>query len=196
MWKLNIVLLSLVLLVSNGSWKSKTITYSFVPDGTLAENGEPSSLFREMDAFHKREEWQGEIRRAFGDWDAACGLKFVEVADSGDPIGVSGRHQGDTRFGDIRIYNIEKFDRVRASAYYPSTFGTRAGDISFKKDFIFNIGANVDIYSIMVHEIGHAIGLEHSNNNYSVMWPNTRVYHWGLYKEDKDRAVGLYGANA
>src|SRR5690606_4786658 len=58
----------------------RTLTYSFIPDGTsipsgiISEPESPSELFARMDsAIESREQWKDLVRRAFNSWEGVTG---------------------------------------------------------------------------------------------------------------------------
>ena len=65
---------------------------------------------------------------------------------------------------------------VLAHAYYPYEFDAFGGDIHFDSDENWTFDGRhskngVDFYNVAVHEIGHSLGLAHSSDRNSVMYP-------------------------
>lgn len=62
---------------------------------------------------------------------------------------------------------------VLAHCFYPSDKNPEpiAGDMHFDEDEDWNIGSNVDIFSVALHESGHGLGLNHSDDPTAVMYP-------------------------
>ncbi len=182
--------------VPSGSvWPSTTISYSFLPDGTLADNGTPSSLFAMLDAIAPRAVWQAEFLRAMKSWsDAAPRLHFYPVADSGAPSGSPGPVQGNPNFGDIRFGAAVEGAGV-GNGYYPSIASTLGGDVFLNAQYAssFHVGSMIDLYSVVLHEIGHALGLAHSTDPTAVMYPVMTSVFTGLAPDDVAAILQLYG---
>ena len=51
----------------------------------------------------------------------------------------------------------------------------------------------MDLFAVALHEIGHNLGLDHSNVENSIMFPNYSTGSNGLQKDDIDGIQSLYG---
>src|SRR4029079_992950 len=118
------------------------LTLSFVPDGTDA-SGTRSSLHALLGPDSAA--WQRAIRRAFQTWATETTVNIGLVADGGQPLGVAGLAQGDTRFGDVRIaarpLSTTAGDTDLAGAIgFDYSGGTWSGDLLLNPLFQIGIG--------------------------------------------------------
>jgi len=137
---------------------------------------------------------QGEIERAFREWARYAGVSFTAggSAASARTIAIlfaSGTH------GDG--YPFDGPGSVLAHTFYPSPPNAEplAGDMHFDAGESWRVGVDTDLFSVALHEAGHALGLAHSDNPASVMYP---YYHFatGLTADDIAGIQSLYGAGA
>jgi hypothetical protein len=173
-------------------WASTDVSVSLLPDGTSTD-GYTSSLFSELDAVAPRAAWQRELARALQSWANVSNLDFHFVSDGGSPTGSPGRAQGDSRFGDIRL-GAHPLDRFVAYAYYPSGT-TRGGDITLNSNSNFSLGKHIDLYSVLLHETGHALGLGHGTAG-TIMYATIKGVYSGLAAADVAGVQAIYGARA
>jgi len=179
--------------LSGSQWGNTNVSASFMPDGTTADNGSASSLFAELNAISPTATWQREFARALQTWASVTNLNFRIVSDSGAASGASGSGQNDSRFGDIRLGAYPRTDGYVAYSYYPAT-STRGGDTFLNSDTTFHVGTYLDLYSTLLHETGHALGLAHSNDSGAVMYPTIMAVYTGLAADDIAGIQAIYGA--
>lgn len=178
-----------------GKWGSPTfgtgavVTYSYMSAGIATDNGLTVSLDSIMPAGYKT-----AMEAAFNAWSAVADITFVEVADGGEDFNASGTS------GDIRIgaHNMGGPGGTLAHGFYPPVNGnTAAGDIHFDSTDTWKIGfggTGFDIFQVMAHELGHAIGLDHSSVPNSLMNPFYTEAFSGLQADDIAGAQFIYGA--
>src|SRR4051812_31684188 len=146
------------------------LTLSFAPAGTATPTG-PSTLSGTTagTAAGRR-----EVLRAFQSWAALGNLNVGVVADGGQPLGTRGAVQGDARFGDLRVAAAPNpsDDELAAASPFSWTGTTFSGDVVFNAAAPYSLGnaaGAYDVYSVALHEAGHAFGLGHSAAAGSVM---------------------------
>jgi hypothetical protein len=125
---------------------------------------------------------QTEILRAWAGWSKYVAVTFAPVSDANQArtIGVlfaRGAH------GDG--YPFDGPGGVLAHTFYPSPPNPEpiAGDMHFDDSENWGIGQGVDVFSVALHESGHALGLGHSDQPTSVMYPYYKLYT-GLTADD------------
>jgi hypothetical protein len=165
-----------------------TITWSLMPNGTACDGGPCTSFASAMPAG-----WQAAVASAFSMWSSVANLTFIQVPDDGNPF------NGPTSSGDIRI-GLEAFDGpggVLAHGFYPPNNGnTAAGDIHFDIAELWKIGfggAGFDIVQVLAHELGHALGLNHSGVPNSLMNPFYTEAFLGPQADDIAGMQFIYG---
>lgn len=182
--------------LSSNQWMDRTrITYSIAPDGVNWYKGENSihaSLENQLGP-----DWETLIAEAFDTWSRSANVDITEVPDQGgqgDYLAVS---QGSNLFGDIRIgaYEFQEsslYTLAIASSPPPNGW-TQAGDIQINLDSNWIASGQYDIKTVLIHEIGHSLGLEHPTEVSSIMFPIYQGVRQELGPGDIDGIRMIYG---
>ncbi|HKB02951.1 MAG TPA: matrixin family metalloprotease, partial [Gemmataceae bacterium] len=181
--------------LSGFQWASPDISVSYMPDGTTVD-GYASALFANMNAVAPTATWQREFARALQTWAQYAPLNFHFVSDDGSPGGTMGPVQGNPRFGDVRLGTRVLGSNVLGYAHFPNmgTWGsTEGGDIALNSTRVYALGADPDLYSTLLHESGHALGLDHSVAG-TVMYGMSQGMVTGLTPDDIAGIQAMYGA--
>jgi Matrixin len=173
------------------------LTLSFAPDGTPVD-GATSTLQQTLNAVAPTAAWQREILRAFQTLAVQANINIGVVGDQGLALGSPGRPQGDNRFGDIRLVGepLSTDSEMAIASPFEFTSGTWAGDVRLATNAAFGINkaGTVDLFTAMLHEAGHTLGLDHSPDPASVMYENYLGPRTGLSAGDIANIQALYGA--
>ncbi len=186
--------------LSGTSWVDPShITYSIAPDGVFWDHG-TNILNATFNAKFGNGVWQRQFALALATWESVANINIAQVADSALGFGTYGKSQGDPRFGDIRLGGAafsSASDSILAVGYFPPPQGTtEAGDLEINttKNFTIGGGGGYDLYSVLLHETGHALGLDHSLNPNAVMYASYQGVRTGLQPEDIAGIQAIYGA--
>jgi len=89
-------------------------------------------------------------------------------------------------------------EETLAYAFFPKkeSFGQES-DVFFNDDFQWtemHKGENINLYKVAVHEVGHALGFEHSTHLRDIMYPTYQPDDSVIFSADTKRAIEkLYG---
>jgi len=170
------------------------ITYSIVSDGVFWDRG-INDLNSYMNSRFGNDVWQRELARALQTWVTVANINVAETSDANLPFNTPGQAQGDPRFGDIRIGGYNFLDPATlAQTYFPPPFFlTAAATTEINTGITWSIGSGTDLYSVMLHEFGHSLGLAHSLVPGAVMNPLYGGVRAGLSPDDVAGIQSLYG---
>jgi hypothetical protein len=187
--------------VTGNAWPTPTVlTISFVPDGVLMSAGSNgnvySDLFTKFNAKWSTAQWQDAILSAAQQWAQAANINFTVVSDNGTSPGGGSYQQGDPGMGDIRIGGYAMNTSYLGLGYQPPPANNYsiAGDLDLNTAAAINMGSTYDLQTIAMHEIGHALGLDHSTTSSAVMYKSYHGTLKGLTTDDVNGIRAIYGA--
>jgi len=134
---------------------------------------------------------QDVVRQAFDLWEQDTPLTFTEVFSRTEADILIGWGTGEHGDGD-------PFDGpgdALAHASFPNPFDDRQVFLHFDDDerWVNSDSQNVDLLTVAAHEIGHTLGLAHSNDSNALMFPRYNGPHRFLDADDIAGAQSLYG---
>ena len=141
---------------------------------------------------------QDIIRDAFRRWAEVCALEFEEVAATTDSkLSVAfhrGSHGDGYPFDDAGGAD----GNTLAHAFFPPpSGGSWAGSLHFDEFEDWKDqpgGAGIRLFNVALHEIGHLLGLDHSQDATSIMYAYYAEDRNDLRPDDIAGAQSLYGA--
>ena len=135
-----------------------------------------------------------ELTYALNVWERHTLLSFTETYDD--------------EHADIQVFFFSKYHgdgypfdgqgSVLAHAFFPGA--GRGGDVHFDEDEIWSEKREINrestsLFAVAVHEFGHSLGLSHSTERTSLMFPwySSIPQDFSLPKDDMDAIQSLYG---
>ena len=155
-----------------GHWPKSNLTYFIVNSTADVSMGIQGSIFRQ----------------AFDTWEEFTDLEFTEVNSSNADLTVAfisdpSHFQGTTPLA---------WAKISASGGVISHTAIEYNDQTFQ--FNNTCSGGYDLLTIAIHEIGHALGLNHSDVRESIMYPfiGFGECKWTLHQDDIDGIQSLY----
>ena len=183
-----------------GKWGSAvmgtgaTVTWSYMNSGVSCAAESAGCLISSFASFMPPG-FGAQVQNAFDAWSAVANLTFVFVAaDNGVAFDAPGTN------ADIRIggHAFDGPNGVLAHGFYPPDNGaSAAGDIHFDTTESWDLnqaGAGIDLFTVMAHELGHALGLDHTSVPNSLMNAIYSEAFVGLQSDDVAGMQFIYGA--
>ena len=171
------------------------VTWSLMPTGTSCAAESAGCSVTALASFMPVG-YLSVVQAAFGAWSAVANISFQEVADDGAAYNAA------TTSGNIRLggHVFDGAFGTLAHGFYPPMNGaSAAGDIHFDIAETWDLslaGAGIDLFNVLTHEIGHAIGLDHTGVANSLMNAFYSEAFSGPQADDIAGAQFIYGAAA
>ena len=179
-------------LTSNGAVAQSIPTYGDGWDGPGLGSAKVGYVFTKMTAQLDASAAQAEIERAMAEWAKAVKVTWQPGTNPNAPQTVS-ILWGTYAHGDA--YPFDGPGGVLAHTFFPAPPNPEpiAGDMHFDDSETWRIGANTDLFSVALHELGHSLGLGHSDDPSAVMYPYYQMAS-GLSPLDISTIQTLYAA--
>jgi hypothetical protein len=160
------------------AWDKTDITYAFV-NGT---DQLPGDTERNL------------VKQAFDLWAAQTPLTFTETSDTSTADISIGWAVGDHGDGDA----FDGPGDVLAHSSFPNPYDKSQVFLHFDDDehWVDSNTRDVDLLTVAAHEIGHTLGLAHSNDPNALMFPSYSGPHRFLDQDDIAGAQSIYGASS
>ena len=178
--------------LSGVKWRSSTITWSFetsnyAADATRATFSNPIGTA-----------YQPVIQQAFAAWQAVANITFVQLPDSAAVAGAAAIRIGFGRLNTATTGTVGFTATQSSGLYFGNDTLIALEDsaqlgLSLVGGTYAYTGYSSTLLQVAIHEIGHALGLEHSTDAASVMYPTATALNRTLDASDVAGIDAIYG---
>lgn len=189
---------------------ARNLRVSFPTDDT-AIGAYRNSLRQTLDKVTDRAVWQETVLRAFQTWAVQANINIGLTSDRGDSLGAAGLSSGDPRFGELRIGAFPQPGVLASALPYQQAAGTWSGDVLlntqtnwFLADWAAGSsisvpsanekGPAVELFSVVLHEAGNALGVADNQTRGTVMFGTYQGPLGTLTATDIAAIRRIYGA--
>ena len=169
-----------------------TVSWSLMPTGTRCDDDYTGCVITSLADFMPSG-YMNAVTNAFAAWSAVADITFIKVADDGAAYNAT-TASGDIRLGGQTIDGPS--DTLAFGNLPPNNGNSAAGDIHFDTAETWKLafgGPGFDLFQVLAHELGHAIGFDHTTVSESLMGAYYSETFRGLQADDIAGARFLYG---